>query len=74
MGTQYDETYARSMRDPRGFWAAAAEDIYWERRWDRVLDDSRAPFYRWFAGALLTLVMPSARRSPRREYNRFISL
>ena len=37
----YDETYARSMRDPEGFWAAAAEDIHWDRRWDRVLDDSR---------------------------------
>src|SRR6267143_531420 len=41
------------MRDPEGFWGAAAEDIYWERRWDRVLDDSRKPFYRWFVGAAL---------------------
>jgi propionyl-CoA synthetase len=49
----YDEVFARSMRDPEGFWGAAAEDIYWERRWDRVLDDSRKPFYRWFVGATL---------------------
>ena len=49
----YDETYARSMRDPQGFWAAAAEDIHWDRRWDRVFDDSRRPFYRWFAGGEL---------------------
>ena len=46
----YDETYARSMKDPNGFWAAAAEDIHWDRRWDRVFDDSRRPFYRWFEG------------------------
>jgi propionyl-CoA synthetase len=46
----YDETYARSMKDPNGFWAAAAEDIHWDRRWDRVFDDSRQPFYRWFEG------------------------
>ena len=46
----YDETYARSMRDPQGFWAAAAEDIHWDRRWDRVFDDSRRPFYRWYVG------------------------
>src|SRR6266852_3463122 len=46
----YDEAYARSMRDPEGFWAAAAEDIHWDRRWDRVFDDSRRPFYRWFTG------------------------
>src|SRR3989442_943033 len=49
----YDEIYARSMRDPDGFWAAAAEDIHWDRRWDRVFDDSRRPFYRWFLGGEL---------------------
>jgi propionyl-CoA synthetase len=49
----YDAAYARSMRDPEGFWAAAAADIHWEKGWDRVLDDSRKPFYRWFAGGEL---------------------
>ena len=49
----YNEIYARSMRDPEGFWAAAAEAIDWDTRWEKVLDDSRAPFYRWFAGGRL---------------------
>ncbi len=49
----YDDTYAQSMRDPEGFWAAAAADVHWDRRWDRVLDDSRKPFYRWFTGGEL---------------------
>jgi propionyl-CoA synthetase len=53
MKSQYDEAYARSLRDPEGFWAAAAEDLYWERRWDRVFDDTRPPFYRWFTGGVL---------------------
>ena len=53
MPSIYDEVYARSMRDPEGFWAALAEDIYWDRRWDRVFDDSRKPFSRWFAGGRL---------------------
>jgi hypothetical protein len=70
----YAETYRRSLEKPDEFWAEAAEAIEWERRWDRVLDDTRPPFYRWLAEALLTLMMPSARKSPRREYNRFISL
>ena len=48
----YDDIYARSLADPEAFWAEAAEEIHWERRWDRVLDDSRAPFYRWFPGAV----------------------
>src|SRR2546428_13011851 len=49
----YDEVYARSMKDPEGFWARAAEAIHWEKRWDRVFDDSRKPFYRWFTGGAL---------------------
>src|SRR5882672_3485437 len=49
----YDETYQRSMKDPAAFWAAAAEDIYWDKRWDRVFDDSRKPFSRWFTGGEL---------------------
>lgn len=53
MKSAYDEVYARSMKDPLGFWAAAAEDIHWEKRWDRVFDDSRKPFYRWFTGGML---------------------
>ena len=53
MKSVYHELYGRSMRDPAGFWALAAEDIHWDRRWDRVFDDSRPPFYRWFVGARL---------------------
>src|SRR5436190_5615654 len=49
----YDEVYASSMKAPEGFWARAAEDIHWEKRWDRVFDDSRKPFVRWFAGGVL---------------------
>src|SRR5438034_5678991 len=49
----YAETYRRSIERPEEFWAEAAEAIDWERRWDRVLDVSRPPFYRWFLGARL---------------------
>src|SRR5213595_144563 len=45
------EVYARWARDPEGFWAEAGEAIHWSKRWDRVLDSARAPFYRWFTGA-----------------------
>ena len=51
MTSAYDETYARSLNDPEGFWGEAAEAIYWYKRWDKVLDDSNPPFYRWFTGA-----------------------
>jgi propionyl-CoA synthetase len=51
--TSYLETYRRSLEKPEEFWAEAAEAIDWEKRWDRVLDASRPPFYRWFAGGRL---------------------
>jgi propionyl-CoA synthetase len=53
MRGSYQEIYARSLRDPEGFWAEAAEALVWDRPWDRVLDDARPPFYRWYAGGRL---------------------
>ena len=53
MTRSYAETYRRSLERPEEFWADAAEAIDWERRWDKVLDGRRPPFYRWFAGARL---------------------
>src|SRR5438045_4047566 len=53
MMTGYAETYRLSLERPEEFWAGAAEAIDWERRWDRVLDDSTPPFFRWFAGGRL---------------------
>ncbi len=49
----YAETYRRSLEQPEEFWAEAAAAIDWDKGWDRVLDDSRKPFYRWFPGARL---------------------
>ena len=46
-----DVTHERSLKDPDRFWGEAAETIDWHVKWDRVCDRSRAPFYRWFAGA-----------------------
>jgi len=41
------------MRSPETFWRRAAEAITWSRPFERVLDDSRAPLYRWFSGGEL---------------------
>jgi propionyl-CoA synthetase len=49
----YQAIYEAWQNDPEGFWAQAAEAVHWYRRWDRVLDSSRPPFYRWFSGALV---------------------
>jgi propionyl-CoA synthetase len=49
----YSELYQRSLTDPDGFWGEVAEGVDWEKRWDRVLDDTYPPFYRWFSGGRL---------------------
>jgi propionyl-CoA synthetase len=49
----FANVYAASLEDPESFWAAAAQSIVWSKPWDRVLDGSRAPFYRWFTGGEL---------------------
>src|SRR4051794_10074646 len=51
--TEYQTARERSLMDPAAFWAEAAGEITWFRRWDRVLDASRPPFYRWFTGGVL---------------------
>ncbi|MGH9712082.1 MAG: propionyl-CoA synthetase [Candidatus Acidiferrales bacterium] len=45
--------FDRSIQDPEAFWGDAAAAIHWYKKWDRVLDQSRAPFYRWFTGGQL---------------------
>jgi propionyl-CoA synthetase len=50
---RFDAIYRRSIDEPESFWADAAQAVHWEKRWDRVLDDRRPPFYRWFDGGQL---------------------
>src|SRR6056297_3388825 len=53
MANLYDTAYSKSINDPESFWAEAAEDCHWYKKWDKVLDDSKKPFYRWFPGGMV---------------------
>jgi len=46
----YQTLYRRSLENPQEFWAETAADLIWSKPWEKVLDDSDAPFYEWFAG------------------------
>jgi acetyl-CoA synthetase len=53
----YDEVNNSAIADLVGFWGRiAAENFEWFEPWERVLDDSNAPFYKWFVGAKVNLV------------------
>ncbi|HEY9160801.1 MAG TPA: propionyl-CoA synthetase [Desulfomonilia bacterium] len=49
--SSYEEAYNRSMNDPDGFWAEAAEAVTWTKKWDSVVSSPKPNFYRWFEGA-----------------------
>jgi acetyl-CoA synthetase len=51
----YEEVYSRAMQDLEAFWAERAEELEWFRKWDRVLDDSNKPFYKWFVGGKINI-------------------
>jgi len=51
--SSYDSVHKRSLDNPQEFWAEAAAAIDWDAKWNRVLDDTNAPFYRWFTGGRL---------------------
>jgi len=53
---EYDELYQRSITDRTGFWAEQADQLEWYRKWDKVLDDSEAPFYKWFVGGQTNII------------------
>jgi acetyl-CoA synthetase len=53
----YEATYAEAMRDIEAFWAGRAETLEWYQKWDKVLDRSNAPFYKWFVGGKTNIAM-----------------
>ncbi len=53
MSNSYDEAFERSINNPNGFWGEVAENCHWYKKWDKVLDDTNKPFYRWFVGGEL---------------------
>ncbi len=48
---EYQEAIEKGLTDLEGFWEEAAEELDWFKKWDKVLDESNAPFYKWFTGA-----------------------
>ncbi|MEM0155166.1 MAG: acetate--CoA ligase [Thermoplasmataceae archaeon] len=49
----YKQDYRESIEHPEAFWEKHAQILDWNRKWDKVLDDSNPPFYRWFVGGKL---------------------
>ncbi|MDP3066264.1 MAG: acetate--CoA ligase [Methanobacteriaceae archaeon] len=42
-------------KDLEKYWGEKAEQFEWFKKWDKVLDDSNKPFYKWFTGGKINL-------------------
>ncbi|SDO80563.1 propionyl-CoA synthetase [Desulforhopalus singaporensis] len=47
---KFEEVFQQSIGNPEAFWGEAAKEITWFKEFEKVLDDSNPPFYRWFQG------------------------
>ena len=54
---EYDAMYKRSIEDREGFWAEQAGNFAWYKTWDKVLDESNKPFFKWFTGAKTNIIL-----------------
>jgi acetyl-CoA synthetase len=52
----WDELAESARKDLPGFWAAEANELEWFKKWDKVLDDSKKPFFKWFVGGKTNIV------------------
>jgi acetyl-CoA synthetase len=51
---EYQKLYRQSINDPEKFWAKAAEELYWFKKWNKVLK-WKAPHSQWFTGGKINL-------------------
>ncbi len=52
----WDALAEKADKDLEGFWAEEASELEWFKKWDKVLDDSNKPFFKWFVGAKTNIV------------------
>ena len=51
----YRDFYRRSIDEREAFWAEQAQLIEWQQPFERVCDNDRPPFSRWFVGGTTNL-------------------
>jgi acetyl-CoA synthetase len=52
----WDEVRNTADENLEAFWEKEANELHWFKKWDKVLDDSEKPFYKWFTGAKTNIV------------------
>ncbi len=53
---QYNEDYKKSVEEPEKFWGDVADNFYWRKKWDKVLEwNFKEPKIEWFKGGKLNI-------------------
>jgi acetyl-CoA synthetase len=53
---QYHADYNKAAKEPEAFWGNVADNFYWRKKWDTVLDwNFTEPKIEWFAGGKLNI-------------------
>lgn len=50
---EYLRIHKRTVENNQEYWESVARELDWFKPWEKVLDDSRPPFYKWFVGGEL---------------------
>src|SRR5262245_8771765 len=53
----WDKLANSARKDLQGFWAKEASELEWYKPWKKVLDHSKKPFFKWFTGAKVNIVL-----------------
>jgi len=52
-----DSVHKEAEENLEGYWARRAGELEWFKKWDKVLDDSGKPFYKWFVGGKTNIIL-----------------
>lgn len=53
---EYQIAYRESVKNPEDFWASIAENFWWEKKWQKVLEwNFSEPNVKWFDGGITNL-------------------
>ena len=52
---KYQHQLEQSLTNPEEYWGQISENTVWTKKWDKVMDNSKSPFVRWFVNGELSM-------------------
>jgi len=66
----YKAIYRESIENAEKFWRKMSEELEWFYPYEKVLDETNAPFYRWFTGGRINISYNALDRNLKRRGNK----